>query len=153
MSNSSSKNASSLSSTSVEDDFVLIERGAKFYKFLKRKNQELERKFGFNFEFIILKLAANAIVSTVEANQERHPDHKIAVLDLNNKCLQEDHYLHEVPFLAEVPNIIFLKTIYPSRKMMFKCWGVPRKPKKRKKRLKRKTAVNVSISIPVSTKK
>ncbi len=136
------------STVSAEDDLVLLKADEKIFKFLASKNQVLEEKYGLNFASVISRLAGNDIVNTVEANQQRHPNHKIAVVVMQ---LDTKPYLYEVPFLEESSNIIFLKTFYPSRKMMFKCWGVPRKSKQLKKRLRKNAASEVAVSIQTTS--
>ncbi len=119
---------------STENDIVLVKIKGQVFKFLANKNKVKEEEYGLNFFSVISVLAANDIVPTVEANQQRHPDHKIAVIAMK---VDTKPYLYEVPFLEEPPNIIFLKTFYPSRKMMHDIWEVPRTSKRLKKRLKK----------------
>ncbi len=132
----------------TENDIVLVKIKGQVFKFLASKNQTLEDKYGFDFASVISRFAVNDIVNTIEANQQRHPHHKIAVIVMP---LGVEPYLYEVPFLAEPSNIIFLKTFYPSRKMMRKCWDVPRKSKRLKKRLRKNAASNIAISVETTS--
>ncbi len=66
---------------STEDDIVLVKVKGKVFKFLASKNQVLEGKYEHNFLSAISRFAVNDVVSTAEANQQRHPGHKIAVMN------------------------------------------------------------------------
>lgn len=137
----------------TEDDIVLVKIKGQVFKFLASKNQIQEGKYDLSFFSVISLLAVNNVVSTVDANQQRHPKHKKYVVEMPHKG---ELFLYEVPFLEEPPNTFFLKTFYPSRKMKHKIWGEPRKSKRLKKMLSQTpdiAAVSVEItSIALSIK-
>ncbi len=138
---SSSKNTASLPATSAEDDFVFKKLEGKIYKFSEGKNQYIQAKRQLNFESIIPQLAAGDIVAIDDYPEGRDAqDHRLYVINI-------DGYLHEMPFVEEAPNTIYLKNIYPSRKMMLRHWGRKRKSKRLKQRLRRNAALDVSMSV------
>ncbi len=138
---SSSKNIASLPVTSAEDDFVFKKLGETIYKFSEGKNQYIQAKRQLNFESIIPQLAGGDIVAIDDYHEGREAQgHRLYVINI-------DGYLHEVPFVEEAPNTIYLKNIYPSRKMMLKYWGRKRKSKRLKKRLKKETTLSGSLSV------
>lgn len=138
---------SSLPATSTEDDFVFIELGDKVYKFSTGKNQHVQAKLQrqaqlqLNFESIIFQLAAGNICAIDDYSGARR------LLGDRIYVLKIDNYAYEVPFAKEEPNIIFLKDLYPSRKMGARHLGIKRKPKRFKKWLKKNAALSVSVLV------
>ncbi len=80
------------------------------YDWSPEKNAALERERGLTFEEIVFHIHQGGLLDTIEhPNQERYPGQKIFVVNV-------DGYACLVPFV-ERDNVIFLKTIIPSRKM------------------------------------
>lgn len=74
------------------------------------KNQRLKEERGISFEEIILLINDGYMVDVVEHhNPKKYPNQKFYLVDV-------DGYIYLVPFIRE-GNKIFLKTIYPSRKV------------------------------------
>lgn len=80
------------------------------YDWSPEKNAVLKRERGLTFEDIIYHIERGGLLDTIEhPNQGRYPGQKIFIVNVEGyACL--------VPFI-EQDNLIFLKTIIPSRKM------------------------------------
>jgi len=80
------------------------------------KNEGLKRDRGVGFEEIVFYITHDGLLDTIEhPNQKRYPGQRIFIVNVENyACL--------VPFV-ESEDIIFLKTIIPSRKMTRKYLG------------------------------
>jgi hypothetical protein len=75
----------------------------------ERKDILLQLERGIGFSLIAEKLGRNAYLAVVDHwNQQLHPGQRVFVIDI-------DGYAHYVPF-AETHAMIFLKTVFPSRK-------------------------------------
>jgi uncharacterized DUF497 family protein len=73
------------------------------------KNERLKRERGVSFEKVVLQIAKGEILDVLEhPDQERYPSQRIFVVKLGD-------YAYLVPFV-ESEDLIFLKTIIPSRK-------------------------------------
>ncbi|GJM07068.1 MAG: hypothetical protein DHS20C10_08020 [marine bacterium B5-7] len=80
------------------------------YNFSEEKNKILMRERDICFEEVILALEAGELLDIVEhPNREKYPAQKMYVLPMNG-------YVYLVPFVEEEKEIVFLKTIFPSRK-------------------------------------
>lgn len=80
------------------------------YDFNNEKNLELLEKRGIGFEDIIAILDSNGALDIIEhPNKTKYPNQKIYILDIEG-------YIYLVPFIKE-EHRIFLKTIFPSRKL------------------------------------
>ena len=80
------------------------------YDWSPEKNAVLKRERGLTFEDIVYHIDRGGLLDTLEhPNQGRYPGQKIFIVNVEGyACL--------VPFI-EQDNLIFLKTITPSRKM------------------------------------
>ena len=74
-----------------------------------QKNAWLIRERGTSFERIIVLIESSKLIQVLEhPNAERYPNQLLYEVDV-------DGYVHVVPVVRE-GRILFLKTIYPSRK-------------------------------------
>ena len=82
----------------------------KWYDWSVEKNTWLEQERGITFEDVVFHLARGGLLDTIEhPNQRQYPGQRIFIVNVEGyACL--------VPF-AEDDEVIFLKTIIPSRKM------------------------------------
>jgi hypothetical protein len=79
------------------------------YAFDPQKNAWLIRERGIGFEQIIALIEGSKLIQVLEhRNAERYPNQLLYEVDV-------DGYVHVVPAVRE-GRILFLKTIYPSRK-------------------------------------
>ncbi len=77
------------------------------------KNEFLKSVRGVSFEEVVVLIEAGEILDILEhPNKEKYPLQKIYVLWMNE-------YIYTVPFIEDEEKI-FLKTIFPSRKLMKK---------------------------------
>ena len=75
-----------------------------------KKNEWLKRERGITFEDVIFHLTHDGLLDTIEhPNQEQYPCQRIFIISV-------DGYAYIVPFVED-DDVIFLKTIVPSRKM------------------------------------
>ena len=82
----------------------------KYFDFNIEKNLKLKKERGISFEGIIAAIANGYLLDIIEhTNKEKYQNQKIYVVDIN--C-----YVYLVPFI-EKEQTIFLKTIFPSRKL------------------------------------
>ncbi|MEM1280867.1 MAG: toxin [Cyanobacteria bacterium P01_H01_bin.152] len=80
------------------------------------KNSLLKATRGIDFDTVALAIHQGRILDIIEhPNQEKYPSQKIFVLAINQ-------YIYLVPFV-ESEQVLFLKTIIPSRKMKKKYLG------------------------------
>lgn len=82
----------------------------KWFDWSDEKNEWLRRERGLTFEQVVSCLAHGSLLDTVEhPNQERYPGQRVLIVDVGGyACL--------VPFVEDA-EVIFLKTVIPSRKM------------------------------------
>ncbi len=81
------------------------------YEFSAEKNQELIRERNISFDEIISALDNGNLLDVLEhPNQEKYPQQRIYVVDIVG-------YVYLVPFVRQAKDKIFLKTIFPSRKL------------------------------------
>lgn len=82
----------------------------KLYEWSPEKNEWLRQERGVAFEDIVFHLAHGGLLDTIEhSNQEQYPGQRIFIVNVEGyACL--------VPFVED-DEVIFLKTIIPSRKM------------------------------------
>jgi hypothetical protein len=82
----------------------------KPYDWSDEKNDWLKQERGITFEDIVFHLAHGGLLDTiVHPNQRRYPAQRIFIVNVEG-------YACVVPFV-EGDEVIFLKTIIPSRKM------------------------------------
>ncbi|MCI0445310.1 BrnT family toxin [bacterium] len=80
----------------------------KVFDWDKKKNEKLVQERGISFETIVLQIEAGNVIAIVRGEGKfRHQ--KQYIVEFNN-------YVYIVPFV-EGPEVIFLKTIIPSRKL------------------------------------
>ena len=73
------------------------------------KNEKLIRERGISFEEIVLAIEKNNVLDVIEhPNIKKYKNQKMFVVEWN-------HYAYLVPFVED-KELIFLKTIIPSRK-------------------------------------
>ena len=75
-----------------------------------KKNEWLKHERNITFEDIIYHLTHDGLLDTIShPNQKEYPNQRIFIVNIEG-------YAHIVPFV-ENDNVIFMKTIIPSRKM------------------------------------
>ncbi|MCH7614113.1 MAG: BrnT family toxin [Candidatus Marinimicrobia bacterium] len=81
----------------------------KYCKWNVEKNEILQKERGISFEMVIYLIETKNVPDIYHhPNQEKYPDQKIYVIEFED-------YAYLVPFVEE-DDVIFLKTIIPSRK-------------------------------------
>ena len=79
--------------------------------FLLKKNQQLINERGISFEEIIAAIAGGSLLDILpHPNPIKYPSQEIYVVKMN-------HYVYLVPFVQKDENTVFLKTIFPHRKL------------------------------------
>ena len=74
------------------------------------KNQKLKSERGVTFEDVVYHITHGGLLDVIEhSNQKRYPEQKIFVVNI-------EEYVYIVPFVEE-DEMVFMKTIIPSRKM------------------------------------
>jgi uncharacterized DUF497 family protein len=82
----------------------------KPYDWNDEKNEWLQKGRGIAFEDIVFHLSQGGLLDTIEhPNQRQYPGQKIFIVNVEG-------YAFLVPFVED-DEMIFLKTIIPSRKM------------------------------------
>lgn len=80
------------------------------------KNEWLKHERGVAFEDIVYHLTHGGLLDAIEhPNQKEYPGQRIFIVDV-------DGYAYIVPFIED-DDIIFMKTIVPSRKMTKRYLG------------------------------
>ena len=83
----------------------------KKYDFSAEKNQQLIKERGISFEEVIAAIGEGAVLDILpHPNPVKYPNQKVYVLNMNN-------YVCLVPFVKKDENTVFLKTIFPHRKL------------------------------------
>jgi uncharacterized DUF497 family protein len=86
----------------------------KRFHWNEEKNRQLKRERGVSFEMVVWAIANGQLLEVVEhPNVDKYPNQKIYVLEIN-------HYIYLAPFVED-NNLVFLKTIIPSRKATRRC--------------------------------
>jgi len=82
------------------------------FNYSPEKNSFLKQTRGVSFEEVELAIVEenNVLDIISHPNQAKYPNQRIYVLNIDN-------YVYLVPFVAQGENEIFLKTIFPSRKL------------------------------------
>jgi hypothetical protein len=81
------------------------------FEFSADKNQLLIKERRICFEDVIAAIEGGKLLDIIEHhNIEKYPNQKIYVLDINS-------YIYLVPFVRKDKYTVFLKTIFPSRKL------------------------------------
>ncbi len=82
----------------------------KLFDWNDEKNEWLKRERGVAFEDVIFHLTHDGLLDTIEhPDQEQYPGQRLFIINV-------DRYAYIVPFVED-EDVIFLKTIIPSRKM------------------------------------
>lgn len=80
----------------------------KFFEWDKEKNDKLKKERGIGFEEVVLKIINGEILDIISNPSQNHPSQRVFVIEINN-------YIYYVPHIED-NNVVFLKTIIPSRK-------------------------------------
>lgn len=81
------------------------------FEFSADKNLFLIKERDISFEAIIAAISDGHLMAILEhPNKEKYPNQKIYVVNINE-------YVYLVPFVRKDSDTIFLKTIFPSRKL------------------------------------
>ena len=81
------------------------------YEFSADKNRILIEERQVSFEEIIAAISNEGLLDVLEhPNKTKYPNQQIYVINING-------YVNLVPFIQKNPETIFLKTIFPSRKL------------------------------------
>lgn len=81
------------------------------FDFNKEKNEELKKSRNISFEEIIFHIPNGKLLDIIKhPNKEKYGDQKLLVVNVEN-------YAFIVPFIKQNENTLFLKTIFPSRRM------------------------------------
>ena len=87
------------------------ESGKLYFYYSSEKNQFLKTVRGISFEEVELAIEEGMVLDIIaHPNAAKYPNQKIYVLNIDN-------YVHLVPFVKKSEHEIFLKTIFPSRKL------------------------------------
>ncbi len=88
----------------------------KYFDWSTEKNEELKLNRGISFEEVVFHIMGEGLLDIIEhPNQEKYENQKVFIVNMEN-------YIYLVPFV-ESDEIVFLKTIIPSRKMTRKYLG------------------------------
>jgi hypothetical protein len=81
------------------------------YDFSPEKNQQLISERNISFEEVVMAIEEGEILDILpHPNPAKYPNQKIYVLNINA-------YVYMVPFVRKDENTVFLKTIFPHRKL------------------------------------
>ncbi len=87
------------------------------YEFSADKNQLLIKERGISFEDVIAALDNGDLLDLVaQHNMEKYLNQKIYMVNI-------DGYVYLVPYVEKEGGTVFLKTIFPSRKLTKKYLG------------------------------
>lgn len=88
----------------------------KYFDWNNEKNEELIKDRGVSFEEVVFCIMHNGLLDIIaHSNKSKYPNQSIFIVSIDN-------YVYLVPFVEE-DEIVFLKTIIPSRKMTKKYLG------------------------------
>lgn len=88
----------------------------KYFDWNPDKNEELRANRNIAFEEIVFALTSDGLLDIIEhPNQAKYPDQRIFIVNVED-------YAYLVPFV-ETEEVVFLKTIIPSRKMTRRYLG------------------------------
>jgi len=81
------------------------------YDFSPEKNEQLINERGISFEAVIMAIEDGSVLDIIpHPNSSKYSHQEMYVLALNN-------YVYLVPFVKKDEETIFLKTIFPHRKL------------------------------------
>jgi uncharacterized DUF497 family protein len=82
----------------------------KYFDWNNEKNEELIKDRGISFEEVVFCIMHDGLLDIIEhPNKSKYPNQKILIVDI-------DKYAYLVPYVED-DELVFLKTIIPSRKM------------------------------------
>jgi uncharacterized DUF497 family protein len=88
----------------------------KYFNWSNDKNEELIKDRGISFEEVVFCIMHDGLLDVIEhPNKSKYPNQNIFIVAI-------DEYVYLVPFVED-DEVIFLKTIIPSRKMTKKYLG------------------------------
>jgi len=88
----------------------------KYFDWNTEKNEELKLNRDISFEEVVFHIMGEGLLDIIEhPNREKYENQKVFIVSVEN-------YVYLVPFV-ESDDVIFLKTIIPSRKMTKKYLG------------------------------
>lgn len=88
----------------------------KYFDWNIDKNEELIKDRGISFEEVVFCIMHDGLLDIIEhTNKAKYPDQNIFIVNI-------DDYVYLVPFVED-DEIVFLKTIIPSRKMTKRYLG------------------------------
>ena len=78
----------------------------------QEKSLVLKSTRGIDFEDVIKAIDKNQILDDIDHfNKKRYPNQRILVIEINN-------YVYAIPYIIDKKRkVVFLKTIYPNRKL------------------------------------
>ena len=83
----------------------------RLYDFSAEKNQQLIEQRGINFEEAIAAIDAGNVLDILpHPNKMKYPNQEMYIVNING-------YVYIIPFVAQGTNQVFLKTIFPQRKL------------------------------------
>jgi hypothetical protein len=80
------------------------------YDFSAEKNHLLIKERGISFEDVIVALGDGRLLDVIKHPQEKYAKQQIYIINI-------DDYVYLVPFVKKDEQTVFLKTIFPSRKL------------------------------------
>lgn len=81
------------------------------YEFSEEKNCRLIIERGISFEEVIAAIEEGSLLDVIpHPNSQKYPNQKIYVVNIND-------YICLVPFVRKDKETVFLKTIFPNRKL------------------------------------
>mgnify|MGYP001058441674 CR=1 FL=1 len=88
------------------------------YDWNEEKNRQLKEQRGISFEEIVLCIKEDRVVTVLEhPNKERYPGQRLYLIEYRKQ-------IYVVPFVVDAEEeVIFLKTVYPSRHYTKKYLG------------------------------
>lgn len=79
------------------------------FKFNKQKNTLLKKTRGISFEEAIeIIRARKALADIKHPNRKKYPHQRLYIIEINR-------YAYVIPYVFEAKDMLFLKTLYPSR--------------------------------------
>jgi len=88
----------------------------KYFNWNSNKSEELIKDRGISFEEVVFCIMHEGLLDVIEhPNKSKYPNQNIFIVAI-------DEYVYLVPFVEE-DEVVFLKTIIPSRKMTKKYLG------------------------------
>src|SRR4051812_9924133 len=89
----------------------MIKEKKQQYNFSPEKNQQLINERGISFEEVMAAIEEGAVLDVVpHPNPAKYPNQEMYVVNINN-------YVYLVPFVRKDKSTVFLKTIFPHRKL------------------------------------